>query len=233
MKSTKICFVASLLVLDIINRQYNECVQTRDWSFFTKTSSQLNSFFYEIFKAPTVSSHRSTVSHPYISLEFNAILTEFAIALENVKSLNNIAKTMCHTYAINFAKNIVMHAKPRLKALLNLKYLQIAGIRPNKKNKKIIDKTVNFMFNDKSKCARQDEIDDILAYIPNMVGINIDVADTHVRDSKILSEASRVRCLQTIVKHYSFTEKLYFATTAAATTDLKSRAKTQDIPGAA
>lgn len=56
LRSTRMCYVASLMVLHMVNRNFDESCRTRDWSFFVARDSE--PFIIECFKAVTQSSHR-------------------------------------------------------------------------------------------------------------------------------------------------------------------------------
>lgn len=174
-RTTKICFIAALMVLDMVNRNFDEAKRTRNWSFFDSNSP--TSFIVDCFQAVTQSSRRA-LDHPFMTTRFRALMNQYGIPFENTALMSNIFKYVTQRYEINFKNNIVVHAKVRLRVLIKLKMIQRNGGLPDANMTKTINNTLNFMFNPKSKCSKDDDlINFVLWYIPN----DIDVGNSENR----------------------------------------------------
>lgn len=180
MRSTKICFLASLMVLMTINQRFRDG-PGNNWTFFDKRTTNAESFITNCFQSITTSLKRRGQQHAFMTVAFLRLMNRFNIALQDTAIFNNVFKSLTQLYTINFKNNIVVHAKTRLRALLKLKCIKNNINISDKQVKTAIKNTVQFMFNPNSRCGRDANfINLILRYIPNR-NIVHEIGDTGTR----------------------------------------------------
>lgn len=165
LRSTRIRVIASLIVLDFVNRSAD------NFDIFNGFASPYIHNAFHAASAPTARSDNSA----FMSPQFHALLQQYNIQRSSASLLGNPLKYLAQMYETTFFTNVKTHAQNRIVKLFKLWFIQANNVKPDKRQSKQMVNAVKFMFNDRSVVPRNATLTtQFLNYLPPEIEAIVD-----------------------------------------------------------